>query len=122
MFLRGTAASEVFELDQHGQGTFKFAIQVRFVARKLLQPVGLQPFSNGLVHDRVVVAGLFFLLVDKRCNALSDECCQTRGVKVSISALIMASLCGQHQRSGSDAAANIGIPASLCVRISLRTG
>jgi hypothetical protein len=70
MFLRCAAASEVFQLDQHGQSALKLAVQVRFVAGKLLQPVGLQPFANGLVHDGVVVAGLFFLLVDKGRDVL----------------------------------------------------
>ncbi len=32
------------------------------MAGKLLQPLGLQPFVNGLVHHGVVVAGFFLLL------------------------------------------------------------
>lgn len=63
MFLRRTTASEVFELDQHGQSTLELAVQVGFEAGKLLQLVGLQPFADGLVDDGLVVAGLFFLLV-----------------------------------------------------------
>jgi hypothetical protein len=72
MFLRCAAASEVFQLDQHGQSALKLAVQVRFVAGKLLQPVGLQPFANGLIDDSVVVAGLFFLLAaqGKQCSVM----------------------------------------------------
>ena len=73
MFLRGAAASKVFQLDQHGQRALKLAVQVRFVAGKLLQSVGLQPFANGLIDDSVMVAGLFFLLVDKGRDVIGDE-------------------------------------------------
>ncbi len=61
MFLRCSAASEVFELDQHGQSALKLSVEVGFVAGKLLQLEGFQPFANGLVHDGIVVARLFFL-------------------------------------------------------------
>ena len=73
MLLCRAAASEVFQLDQHGQSAFKLAVQVRFVAGKLLQLVGLQPFANGLVHDGIVVAGLFFLLVTQGRQVLGDK-------------------------------------------------
>lgn len=56
-------ASKVFQLDQHTQCALKLAIQVGFVAGELPQPICLQPFTNGLVDDGVVVAGFFFLLV-----------------------------------------------------------
>ena len=53
---------------------------MRFVARKLFQLVGLQPLAKGLVDDGAMVAGFFFLLVDKGCDVLADECCQPRGI------------------------------------------
>jgi hypothetical protein len=49
--------SEVFQLDQHGQSSLKLAIQVGFVAGKLLQFVGLQTFTQRLILDGLVVAG-----------------------------------------------------------------
>jgi len=77
MFLRCPVVSEVLELDQHGQGTLKLAIKVRFVARKLLQPIGLKPFTKGLIDDGIVVAGLFFLGVTHGKQVFVDESLQT---------------------------------------------
>ena len=54
-------ASEVLELDQHGQRALELAVEVRFVSGKLLQFVGMQSFAHGLVFDGFVVASLFFL-------------------------------------------------------------
>ncbi len=80
VYLRRTSASKVFQLDQHRQRALKLAVQMRFVARKLFQPIGLQPLAKGLVDDGAMVAGLFFLLVDKGGDMLADECCQPRGI------------------------------------------
>ena len=52
---------EFFQLDQHRQAAFKFAIQVRLIARQLAQLVDLQPFTPRLILDGFMVAGFFFL-------------------------------------------------------------
>ena len=42
--------------------------------------MSLYPFSNGLIHDGVVMAGLFFLSMDKGRNALIDKRCKACGI------------------------------------------
>ena len=80
MFLGCAAAFKVFKLDEHGQSALKLAIQVSFVPGKLLQPMGLQPFANGLVNYGVVMARFFFLLVAQRVQLLCEKAGQTFGI------------------------------------------
>ena len=56
-----TTLPERLQLDQHRQTTFKLSVQVRLVARQLLQLVGLKPLTQRLIFDGFMVTGFFFL-------------------------------------------------------------
>ena len=40
--------AQVLQLQQHGQGAFQLAVQVGFVARQAVQPVGVEGLGEGL--------------------------------------------------------------------------
>lgn len=55
------APLELLQLNQHRQAALKLAIKVRLIARQLLQLIGLQPLTQRLILDGLMVAGFFFL-------------------------------------------------------------